>query len=43
MTIWQIAAGDGNRYYDDVFLKYGVILVGPGSEGEYFQFRLILY
>jgi hypothetical protein len=37
MTFWQIAAGDGNRYYDDVFLKYGVILVGPGSDGEYFQ------
>ena len=37
MTIWQVAAGDGNREYADVFLRFGVILVGPGSEGEYFS------
>ena len=37
MTIWQVAAGDGNRDYADVFLKFGVILVGPGSEGNYFS------
>jgi hypothetical protein len=37
MTIWQVAAGDGNRDYSDVFLKFGVILVGPGSEGDYFS------
>ena len=37
MTIWQVAAGDGSRDYADVFLKFGVILVGPGSEGEYFS------
>jgi hypothetical protein len=36
MTIWQVAAGDGSRDYSDVFLKFGVILVGPGSEGNYF-------
>jgi hypothetical protein len=36
MTIWQVAAGDGSRDYSDVFLKFGVILVGPGSEGDYF-------
>ena len=35
MKIWQVAAGDGNRDYSDVFLKFGVILVGPGSEGSY--------
>jgi hypothetical protein len=37
MTIWQVAAGDGSRDYSDVFLKFGVILVGPGSEGNYFE------
>ena len=36
MTIWQVAAGDGNHDYADVFLRFGVILVGPGSEGDYF-------
>ena len=36
MTIWQVAAGDGSRDYSDVFLKFGVILVGPGAEGNYF-------
>ena len=36
MTIWQVAAGDGSRDYSDVFLKFGVILVSPGSEGGYF-------
>ena len=35
MSIWQVAAGDGSRDYSDVFLKFGVILVGPGSEGSY--------
>ena len=37
MTIWQVAAGDGSRDYAEVFLKFGVILVGPGSAGEYFS------
>ena len=37
MTTWQIAAGDGNTDYADVFLKFGVILVGPGNGGEYFE------
>lgn len=39
MNIWQIAAGDGNREYSDVFLRFGVILVGPGSHGDYFENR----
>jgi hypothetical protein len=34
--MWQVAAGDGTRDYADVFLRFGVILVGPGSEGDYF-------
>jgi hypothetical protein len=36
-TIWQVAAGDGSRDYSDVFLKFGVILIGPGSQGNYFS------
>ena len=39
MKIWQVAAGDGPRDYADVFLRFGVILVGPGSEGDYFSNR----
>src|SRR3954470_13493972 len=37
VTVWQVAAGDGSRDYSDVFLKFGVVLVGPGSEGTYFS------
>ena len=36
MPVWQIQAGGQGRDYADVFLRFGVILVGPGSEGEYF-------
>lgn len=41
MSVWQVAAGDGSRDYADIFLKFGVILVGPGSEGNYFENRSI--
>lgn len=41
MTIWQVAAGDGSKNYADIFLQFGVILVGPGSEGDYFKNRAI--
>ncbi len=37
MNYWQVAAGDGRRNYSEVFLKYGVMLIGPGDPGEYFQ------
>jgi hypothetical protein len=37
MQVWQVAAGDGSRDYSDIFLKFGVILMGPGSEGSYFE------
>ena len=33
MNYWQVAAGQGTRDYSDVFLKYGVILIGPGNPG----------
>ena len=41
MTVWQIAAGDGSRDYADIFLQFGVVLVGPGSEGSYFENKKI--
>lgn len=34
-TIWQISAGPASRSYVDVFLKYGVALVGPGDAGPW--------
>ncbi len=30
---WQIGTGDGTRMYLDVFLNFGVALVGPGDPG----------
>jgi len=37
MNYWQVAAGDGGRDYSEVFLKYGVMLIGPGDPGGYFE------
>src|SRR5260221_6276510 len=34
-AIWQISAGPASRSYVDVFLKYGVALVGPGDAGPW--------
>lgn len=33
--IWQVAAGDKNRNYVDLCLRWGVILNGPGSAGPW--------
>jgi hypothetical protein len=33
--IWQIAAGDTNRDYSDLCLKWGVVLNGPGDLGPW--------
>jgi len=36
MNIWQVAAGDGERNYWDVFRQFGVMLIGPGTvSGDY--------
>jgi hypothetical protein len=36
MNIWQVSAADGERDCSEVFLKYGVMLIGPGGEfGDY--------
>jgi len=37
MNYWQVAAGDGERDYSEVFLKYSVMLIGPGDPGDYFE------
>jgi hypothetical protein len=34
-AIWQISAGPVSRSYADVFLKYGVALIGPGDAGPW--------
>jgi len=34
-NVWQISAGPASRSYVDVFLKYGVGLIGPGDAGEW--------
>ncbi|MCH8077760.1 MAG: hypothetical protein IIC64_18275 [SAR324 cluster bacterium] len=33
--IWQVAAGDTDRNYADICLKWDVILNGPGSAGPW--------
>lgn len=33
--IWQIAAGDTNRRYQDVLLDWDVVAMGPGDAGWY--------
>ena len=33
--IWQIAAGDTNRSYADLCLRWGVVLFGPGYAGTW--------
>ena len=37
MNYWQVAAGEGARDYSDVFLKYGVILLGSGGPGSFLE------
>lgn len=34
-TIWQQAAGDTDRNYSDLCLRWGVILNGPGYAGKW--------
>jgi len=35
MRVWQIACGEPNRYYDDLFLDHDVMFLGPGRPGPY--------
>jgi len=34
-NVWQIAAGEPRRYYDDIFVKHDVMFMGPGRHGCY--------
>jgi hypothetical protein len=34
-AVWQISAGPASRSYADVFLEYGVALIGPGDAGAW--------
>lgn len=34
-SVYQVSSGSWNRTYADVFLKYGVALVGPGDPGPW--------
>ena len=40
--IWQVAAGDKNRNYADLCLKWDVIIKGPGSAGPWPDCKEIL-
>ncbi|NJD23505.1 MAG: hypothetical protein FIA82_12710 [Melioribacter sp.] len=40
---WQIGTGDGTRSYFDIFLKYGVALVGPGDPGREGEEKTIFF
>jgi hypothetical protein len=35
VTVWQIAAGDGDRDYHRLFVDFGLACVGPGDSGSY--------
>jgi len=37
--IWQLAGGSASRAYWNVFLRYGVGLIGPGDAGEWTRER----
>jgi hypothetical protein len=38
-TVWQLAGGPASWSYADVFLKYGVGLIGPGGTGAWEEGR----
>jgi hypothetical protein len=37
--VWQISGGSAARSYADIFLKYGVALIGPGDAGPWVPAR----
>lgn len=37
MNYWQVAAGQGARDYSSVFTRFGVMLIGGGNPGDYFE------
>lgn len=39
LAVWQVSGGPASRSYADVFLKYGVALIGPGDGGPWSRER----
>jgi len=33
--VWQIAAGENGRYYDQLFIDHDIMFLGPGRVGEF--------
>lgn len=33
-NLWQIAAGEPHRYFEDIFFKYGLMIMGPSHLGS---------
>jgi len=42
-SVWQVSGGPLPRSYDDVFLRHGVALIGPGDIGPYNPKRADIY
>jgi hypothetical protein len=38
-SVWQVSAGPASRSYANIFLKYGVALIGPGDGGPWSRQR----
>ncbi len=34
-AVWQISAGPTSRAYGEIFMRYGVALIGPGDAGPW--------
>ena len=34
-VVWQVSGGPADRPYADVFMRYGVALIGPGETGPW--------
>lgn len=39
LQVWQIAAGEKDRSYIDLFLNYDVMFMGPGRFGNYYDHK----
>lgn len=39
MKFWQVAAGEGARDYSPVFLEFGIMAIGAGNPGPYFEHK----
>ena len=35
MKVWQIAAGEVGRYYEELFIEHDVMFMGPGEHGKF--------